>query len=70
MNSLLVAAAALALAAVMLSGCVAAIGNRDAQSRGNTTLGQQLIDLKKAQDVGAITPAEYETQRARLLEHK
>lgn len=59
--------AALALAALFcLSGCVAAIGNRDAHS-GNGTLGQQLIDLKKARDADAITEAEYETQKAKLL---
>lgn len=49
----------------MLTGCVAAIGNRDASK--NATLGQQLIDLKKAKDAGALTDTEYEQQRARLL---
>ncbi len=53
-----------------LSGCVAAIGNRDAQHAGNGTLGQQLIDLQKAKDAGAITDAEYQTQKARLLDNK
>jgi hypothetical protein len=33
----------------------------------NPTLGQQLIDLKKAKDAGAITDAEYEAQKAKLL---
>ena len=59
-----------ALAALlMLSGCVASIGNSGAQ-RGNATLGQQLIDLQKAKDAGAITESEYQTQKTRLLEHK
>ncbi len=49
---------------------MAAIGNRDSQARSNATLGQQLIDLKRAQDAGALSPTEYEAQRARLLEHK
>jgi hypothetical protein len=31
------------------------------------TIGQQLIDLKKAKDAGAITDAEYETEKAKLL---
>ena len=66
----LIVPTSLALAAtVFLSGCVAAIGNCDAQ-HGNATLGQQLIDLQKAKDAGAITDAEYQTQKARLLEHK
>ena len=50
-----------------LGGCVAAIGNRDAQHSGSATLGQQLIDLQKAKETGAMTEAEYQTQKARLL---
>jgi len=34
------------------------------------TLGQQLIDLKKALDTGAITEAEYEAEKAKLLNQK
>jgi hypothetical protein len=61
--------AALGLAALLvLNGCIA-IGNRDAQ-RPNATLGQQLIDLQKARDTGAITDAEYQAQKARLLQSK
>ena len=60
-----------ALAALLgLSGCVAAIGNRDAQHLSGGTLGQQLVDLQKAKEAGAITEAEYQTQKARLLENK
>ncbi len=64
--------AVLTLTALLFTGCVAAIGNRDNQSaaRNNITLGQQLIDLQRARDVGALTPAEYEVQRARLLGSK
>jgi len=50
------------------NGCIA-IGNRDAQ-RPNATLGQQLIDLQKARDAGAITDGEYRVQKAKLLETK
>lgn len=67
----LIAPTSLALAATLcLSGCVAAIGNRDAQRPGNGTLGQQLIDLQKAKEAGAISEAEYQTQKARLLDNK
>jgi hypothetical protein len=52
----------------LLNGCIA-IGNRDAQ-RPNATLGQQLIDLQKARDTGAITDAEYQSQKSRLLNPK
>jgi hypothetical protein len=34
------------------------------------TLGQQLVDLQKAKDSGAITDAEYQAQKAKLLENK
>ncbi len=57
-------------ALLCLTGCVAAIGNRDAQGTGGGTLGQQLIDLQKARDAGAMTELEYQTQKARLLEHR
>jgi len=55
-------------ALLLLNGCIA-IGNRDAQ-RPNATLGQQLIDLQKARDTGAITDAEYQSQKSKLLENK
>lgn len=60
--------AAIALSAMLfLDGCVAAIGNRDAQRGGATTVGQQLVDLQKAKDAGAITDAEFQAQKAKLL---
>ena len=60
---------ALALSALLgLRGCVASIGNRDAR-HGSGTLGQQLIDLQKAKEAGALTETEYQTQKARLLDH-
>ena len=31
------------------------------------TTGQQLIDLQKARDAGAITEAEYQAQKAKLF---
>jgi hypothetical protein len=54
------------LTTMLFSGCVASIGNRDAQ-RSSNTLGQQLIDLQKAKDSGAMTESEYEAQKAKLL---
>lgn len=66
----LIAPVSLALCAVVfLSGCVAAIGNRG-PSPSNATLGQQLIDLQKAKEAGAITEAEYQSQKAKLLSSK
>ena len=45
-----------------------------AYERGNSeiqkaTVGQQLIDLQKAKEAGAITDVEYEAQKAKLLQH-
>ena len=66
----LLAPAVLALSTMLfLSGCVAAIGNRGADRNGNT-LGQQLIDLQKAKESGAITESEFQTQKSLLLNYK
>ena len=35
-----------------------------------TTTGQQLIDLKKALDAGAMNQQEYEQQRKKILDQK
>jgi hypothetical protein len=45
------------------SGCIAV------DESGNTrpTVGQELIDLKAARDVGAISEAEYQDTRSKLL---
>lgn len=65
----LISPACLVLSALLfLSGCVAAIGNRGTD-RSTGTLGQQLIDLQKAKEAGAMTEAEYQTQKARLLDN-
>jgi putative oligomerization/nucleic acid binding protein len=51
------------LVTMFVSGCVAAIGNRNP----NVTVGQQLIDLQKAKESGAITEAEFQTEKSKLL---
>ena len=50
-------------------GCVGSISNRDAQ-HGNATLREQLIDQQKAKEAGAISEADYEIQKSRLLGNK
>ena len=47
-----------------LSGC--AIGTKGATSVANPTLGQELIDLKKAKDSGVISTEEYEKLKEKL----
>ncbi len=64
--------ALLGLSAItLLSGCL------HIQLGGGTTsrpllpsVGQQLVDLQKAKDAGAITEAEYQAEKAKLLDHR
>ena len=61
--------ALLAVCGVLLFG-VAACGGGGAEVRSEvttTTTGQQLIDLKKALDSGAMTQQEYEKERKKIL---
>jgi len=51
---------------VLLNGCIA-IGSGPKTQQTNATLGQQLIDLQNAKNTGAITDAEYQVQKAKLL---
>jgi len=62
----------LALSAMLLcGGCIGLElgGGAKTEVRG-PTLGQQLIDLQKARDSGAISPAEYDAKKAELLAKK
>jgi len=61
-----------AVCALLLFGA-AACGGGGAEVRSEvstTTTGQQLIDLKKALDSGAMTQQEYEKQRQKILDRK
>jgi hypothetical protein len=51
---------------LFVGGCVASIGNKEGRYSGGT-VGQQLIDLQKAKDAGAISETEYAEQREKLL---
>ena len=59
----------LAMAGLMgclVTGCAWSIGS-DGKTEIRPTKGQELTDLKKALDHGAITDEEYHAQKARLL---
>jgi hypothetical protein len=68
------------LATTLLTGCVLNLGGGGktchpqqpvaSQPMAAPTLGQQLMDLQKAKDAGAITDTEYQQQKAKLLESK
>jgi hypothetical protein len=61
---------AASLAVLLTCGCVGlSVGGGSKTETQKATLGQQLIDLQKARDAGAITDAEYQAQKARLLQH-
>lgn len=51
---------------VLCGGCVASYKGSQPPPQG-TTLGQELIDLQKARDSGAITDEEYTEQKTRML---
>jgi hypothetical protein len=57
-----------ALLAALVLGLAGCAGDAEVKSEINTTTkGQQLIDLKKALDSGALNQEEYERERQRLL---
>jgi hypothetical protein len=60
------------LCALFLAANVAACGGGGAESVSETkikttTVGQELVDLKKALDTGALSKSEYENQRKKIL---
>lgn len=55
-------------ALLLVSGCVGlSVGGGSKSETTKATVGQQLIDLQKARDSGAITEEQYQTQKAKLL---
>ena len=62
---------ALLSAMTLLTGCIGlTIGSGTTTKPPSATAGQQLIDLQKAKDSGAITDAEYQAERAKILDTK
>ncbi len=56
-----------------LSGCVVALGNKGdgpPKVSERATLGQQLLDLKKARDEGAISDEDYVIEKNKILGKK
>ena len=58
-----------ALAAFLLSlpGCAFSIGGGSTEEVQCRTWGQQLLDLKKAHDEGALTQKEYEEAKRKIV---
>ena len=63
---------ALALGAILslLPGCAWEVGGGSQHVTRPPTVGQQLVDLQKAKEAGAITEAEYQVQKAKFLGSK
>ena len=52
----------------LLTGCLAIkLGGGSTNKAESPTVGQQLIDLQHAKDAGAISDAEYQTQKTKIL---
>jgi hypothetical protein len=49
---------------LILAGCG---GNEVLRPTVSVSVGQQLIDLKKALDSGALTESEYESQKSKII---
>jgi hypothetical protein len=55
-------------AVTLFSGCLnLQLGGGTTSKPQTPSLGQQLVDLQHAKDAGAITQAQYENQKAKLL---
>jgi hypothetical protein len=54
----------------LLTGCALVVGNSPKNVTMTPTSGQQLLDLQKAKDSGAISDTDYQTQKAKLLGNK
>jgi hypothetical protein len=69
MKKLLIPALIGLSAATLLTGCLAIQlgGGSTSKPQPSPTVGQQLTDLQHAKDSGAITDAEYQTQKAKIL---
>jgi hypothetical protein len=58
-------------AATLLSGCLAfQVGGGTTTKAQSATVGQQLVDLQTAKAAGAITEAEFQAQKAKILQGK
>lgn len=57
----------------LLTGCLAIQlggGTTNKPQPVSPSVGQQLVDLQHAKDAGALTDAEYQTMKARILSEK
>ena len=70
MKKLILSTLAGLFALTLITGCETHLGGGSTTRIEQPTLGQQLIDLQRAKEAGAITDSEYQAQKAKLLESK
>ena len=73
MKKLFIPASMALTAMLLLTGCLdlhLGGGPKSEAQYQNPTVGQQLIDLQRAKDAGAISADQYEAQKAKLLGNK
>lgn len=54
----------------LLSGCTWSVGSGSKTVTAMPTVGQQLVDLQKAKESGAINDTEFQTQKIKILDNK
>lgn len=57
-------------ATALLIGCNIELGTGSTTKLTSATVGQQLIDLKRAENDGSISVEEYQTEKAKILNEK
>ena len=70
MNKTNILSLTIAAAMLLTAGCAIELGGGTKTTSQKPTTGQQLVDLQKARDSGAITDAEYQAQKAKVLDGK
>lgn len=71
MKKIIVALIIAVTTSTLLTGCLALqLGGGTTTKVESQTIGQQLMDLKRAKDAGAITDAEFEAQKQKILNGK
>lgn len=58
---------ALVLASNVAAGCLSFGGGSDTTTVNQPTIGQQLLDLKKAHDAGVLSREEYDRMREAII---
>lgn len=70
MTKALVSSLVAALGMTVMTGCSWSVGSGPKSANMMPTTGQQLIDLQRAKDAGAISESEYQSQKAKILGRK